>query len=158
MLFGRDSENPIEDKIGMSLLMNYCLGHPESSLLLCPMTSAILLNHCSERTMDCGPNGPNAKIQWSSGWDTPSHEWRSKTLDEMKEQKGRLLSFEVVALRDIAPGEEGKHPLVPKCLITNTASQILIRSISPRSVHRLWHRMGTCLAEACHVLDTPRGR
>jgi hypothetical protein len=107
MLYGRDVEDPKEDKIGMSLLINYCLSHPESSLLLCPMTSAILLNHCSERTKDCGPEGPNAKIRWSSGWDSPSYEWRSKTLDEMKEQKRRLLSFEVIALRDIAPGEEG---------------------------------------------------
>jgi hypothetical protein len=108
MLYGRDVEDPEDEKIGMSLLINYCWGHPKSSVLLCPMTSAILLNHCSKRTKDCGPAGPNAKIQWSSGWDTPSHRWRSKSLREIKEQKGRLLSFEVVALRDIAPGEEGK--------------------------------------------------
>jgi hypothetical protein len=107
MLYERDVEDPEDHPIGMSLLVNYCLSHPESSLLLCPMTSAILLNHCSVRTMDCGPAGPNAKIRWSTGWDTPSREWREKTLGEIKEEKRRLLSFEVVALRDIAPGEEG---------------------------------------------------
>jgi hypothetical protein len=79
MVYGWDVENPEDAKIGMSLLMNYCLSHPESTLLLCPMTSAILLNHCSGRTKDCGSAGPNAKIRWSTGWDTPSYQWRSKT-------------------------------------------------------------------------------
>jgi hypothetical protein len=107
MLYEWDVENPKDEKIGMSLLINYCLGHRESSLLLCPMTHALLLNHCSERTKDCGPAGPNAKIRWSSGWDRPSHQWRSRTLNDMKDQNERLLSMEVIALRDIAPGEEG---------------------------------------------------
>jgi hypothetical protein len=113
-LFNRDvpsdDDSPLDIApymIGPSLLMNYCFGHTESSMLLCPMTSAILLNHCSIRTKECGSDGPNAEIRWSSGWDEPSHKWRNKTLDEIDEQKGRLLSFEVVALRDIAPGEEG---------------------------------------------------
>ncbi|KAG7362845.1 SET methyltransferase domain containing protein [Nitzschia inconspicua] len=106
MLYERDVEDPEKHEIGMSLLINYCLNHPESSLLLCPMTSAILLNHCSERTRDCGPTGPNAMIRWSTGWDDPSVEWREKTLDAIREEKRRLLSFEVVALRDITPGEE----------------------------------------------------
>lgn len=107
MLYERDVENPLEHPIGMSLLMNYCFGHSESTMLLCPMTSAILLNHCSKRGMDCGPNGPNAEIRWSSEWDTQSYQWRDATLNKISKQKRRLLSFEIVALRDISPGEEG---------------------------------------------------
>lgn len=36
-----------------------------------------------------------------------SHEWRNKTLDEIDSKFGRTLSLEVVATRNIAPGEEG---------------------------------------------------
>jgi hypothetical protein len=53
------------------LLLNYCIGHPESIILLCPSTNANLINHCSTRRPDlCGPNknGPNAVFQWSKGW------------------------------------------------------------------------------------------
>lgn len=35
-------------KVGEQLLLNYCFGHHESSLLLCPNSNAILVNHCSE--------------------------------------------------------------------------------------------------------------
>jgi len=101
-------EDPEKYKIGTGLLYNYCFGHAESSMLLCPLTSAILVNHCSDRTKECGPKGPNAVVRWSSGWDSASHEWRNKTLAEIDEKFGRVLSLEVVATRDIAPGEEGK--------------------------------------------------
>ena len=60
------------------------------------------------RTKECGPEGPNAIVQWSSGWDEASHEWRNKTLQEIDGKFGRILSLEVVATRDIAPGEEGE--------------------------------------------------
>ena len=91
---------------GTPLLVNYCFGHPASSMLMCPMTSAMLINHCSSRSKKCGPKGPNAAIRWSSGWDTASHEWRNKSLDEIDHHVGRVLSLEIVALRDIAPNEE----------------------------------------------------
>lgn len=109
MLYERDGKEKVGHEIGMSLLMNYCFGDSKSSMLLCPMTSAMLLNHCSWRTKDCGPNGPNAEVRWSSGWDAPSHEWREKTLGQIRKETRRLLSFEVVALRDISPGEEGSR-------------------------------------------------
>jgi hypothetical protein len=88
------------------LLLNYCFGHSQSSLLLCPQTNAILLNHCSSRTKECGPEGPNAEFRWSSGWEPSSDEWRTMTIDQIANQTKRGLSMEVVAVRDIAPGEE----------------------------------------------------
>lgn len=102
-------KNPESFKTGISLLLNYCLGHTESSMLMCPMTSAMLINHCSDRTKECGPKGPNAEVRWSSGWDPASHEWRNKTLHDIDHHKGRILSLEIVALRDIAPNEEGSY-------------------------------------------------
>lgn len=102
------TKHPDKHELGKGLLLNYCFGHSDSSMLLCPLTSAMLINHCSMRTKECGPEGPNAVVQWSSGWDEASHEWRNKTLEEIDEKFGRILSLEVVATRDIAPGEEGE--------------------------------------------------
>jgi len=99
-------KDPEAYEIGTGLIMNYCFGHPKSSMLLCPLTSAVLLNHCSSRTKECGPDGPNAAVRWSSGWDAPSYEWRNKTLEEIEQHPWRVLSLEVIATRDIAPGEE----------------------------------------------------
>jgi hypothetical protein len=101
------AEDPDRYRIGTQVMLNYCFGHPESSMLMCPMTSAVLINHCSTRTVGCGPDGPNAEVRWSSGWDPSSVTWRSKTFKEIDDHTGRILSFEIVATRDISPGEEG---------------------------------------------------
>lgn len=93
---------------GTQLLMNYCLGHPESDILLYPNTNAIMVNHCSNRgsfAQYC-PDGPNAVFTWSSGWDASSEEWKHLSVEEIGRQTMRGLSMEVVALRDIQPGEE----------------------------------------------------
>ena len=92
--------------IGTQLVLNYCFGHQESTLLLCPNSNAVLINHCSTRRKQCGPQGPNAKVQWSSGWDPSSDQWRRMTLEQMAAEAGRGLAFEIVATRDIAAGEE----------------------------------------------------
>lgn len=97
---------------GEQMMMNYCFGHPNSPPLFCPMTNVVLINHCSDRKVgegQCGDNGPNAKIQWATDWDSKTQEWLKKSLDEIVEltkTTERGLSFEVVALRDIMPGDE----------------------------------------------------
>mmetsp|Transcript_26636 Transcript_26636/g.30489 ORF Transcript_26636/g.30489 Transcript_26636/m.30489 type:complete len:617 (+) Transcript_26636:206-2056(+) len=98
--------------IGKQIAVNYCFGHLDSKLLLCPMTNMLLMNHCSNRISGeghCGNRGPNAKVQWATNWDKDTPEWLKMSLDEIEKatQVGsRGLSFEVVATRDIAPGEE----------------------------------------------------
>ena len=67
------------NRTGSQLFLNYCFGHRESSLLLCPETNALLINHCSDRKKECSSKGPNAMIQWSSGWEPRSDEWRDET-------------------------------------------------------------------------------
>ena len=100
------------EKIGSQLLMNYCFGHMESQLLLCPQTNAILINHCSNREKEnvCNNgNGPNAIARWASGWDTTSDEWLQKSMEfmvNMTTEGMRGLSLEIIATADIAPGEE----------------------------------------------------
>jgi hypothetical protein len=88
------------------LLLNYCFGHPQSSLLLCPNTNAALINHCSHRTEGCGPRGPNAEYRWATSWDRSTPAWLNLTLDEMADRTGHGLSLEIVATREINRGEE----------------------------------------------------
>jgi hypothetical protein len=96
-----------EKTIGTQLLLNYCFGHADSSLLLCPLTNSILLNHCSTRNPDSAcKDGPNAKVQWASAWDKTNPRWTELTLEELAMKESRGLSMEIVALRDIQVGEE----------------------------------------------------
>lgn len=92
----------------MQLLVNYCFGHDDSSLLLCPYSNALLLNHCSDRRPNlhpCGINrGPNAEYRWSK---EQNSSWLDKSLEELKQIKERIpLSLDIIATRDIEPGEE----------------------------------------------------
>jgi hypothetical protein len=99
------------DSKRIQLLMNYCFGHEESSLLLCPTTNAILINHCSTRLKNCGGDGkqgPNARFEWSLG-DKEKNPWLKMTIDDMAKQAAHRadgLAMNVIATRDIAPGEE----------------------------------------------------
>jgi len=93
-------------EIGKQLLLNYCWGHSESPVLLCPQTNAVLVNHCSKRTKECGPKGPNAEIRWASAWHKSTKSWLKMTLDEMAKETTGGVAFDIVALRDIKPDEE----------------------------------------------------
>lgn len=89
------------------LLLNYCFGHTRSSLLLCPITNAMLINHCSTRKRECGKDGPNAEYQWASGWDSGKTErWLDMSFEELAQKTWRGLSMDIVATRDIEEGEE----------------------------------------------------
>ena len=90
------------------LLMNYCFGDDESSLLLCPITSVMHLNHCSHEGM-CGSKtakGPNAKLRWATKWRPDTEKWLNSTVEEIGREKDRVLNLEVVATRDIRVNEE----------------------------------------------------
>lgn len=104
---------PVDDTvIGQQLLLNYCYGHDESSILLCPATNAALINHCSKRNDSewngkCN-DGPNAAVRWAT-WDKNTQVWLNYSIDEMLEatqNDRRGISLEVYALRDIEMGEE----------------------------------------------------
>jgi len=95
----------------MQLMLNYCFGRDDSSLLLCPNTNAVLLNHCSSRRPELHPCGsssePNADYRWAINWDESTGDWLDKTIDDMESVYGtRGLSLEIFATRDIEEGEE----------------------------------------------------
>jgi len=97
------------------LLLNYCFGHEKSSLLLCPLTSASLVNHS---------NSPNAKIVWAEEESFRDYDWRSATIDELHNTYSSVLMFNLIATRDIEKGDEvlGLHCFSLVTFIFNTYS------------------------------------
>jgi SET domain len=84
---------------GQQLILNYCFGHPESNLLLFPYSPVVnYINHASG-------GKANAKLQWSSQFNKA--DWLQKSPEDLlRHHKTTGLAFDLVATRDIAPGEE----------------------------------------------------
>ena len=82
--------------VGYQLMMNYAFGHPESSVFLTPYGPSVsFINH--------NATSANTKLQWAD----PKHEWLSQSVEWLeKNTTGAQLSFDVIATRDIMPGEE----------------------------------------------------
>jgi hypothetical protein len=90
-----DQDRPVHQQ----LLLNYCFGHQDSNLLLCPYGLLMsLINHDSVN--------PNTKIVWAKGEHMGNPEWRNQSIEVWGAEEHAGLSFDFVALQDIAPGEE----------------------------------------------------
>jgi SET domain len=87
--------------ISQQLIVNYCFGHPESSMLFFPSGSVTsLINHADNDAV-------NAKITWSSHTNHQKMWFQFEPATLMEEEYLYMgLVFEIVATRDIAPGEE----------------------------------------------------
>ena len=84
---------------GEQLLLNYCYGHPESSMLFFPSGPvSSLINHSKK---------PNAKMVWSSH---PAHQrhWYNIAPEDLLSEETMYIGLliEIVALRDIKESEE----------------------------------------------------
>lgn len=92
----RDRDQPRHQQ----LLLNYCFGHRDSSLLLCPYGYlSALINHSHKE--------PNARISWSQKESIfPHPEWLNQSLKEWGGKNNAGLSLDYVALRDIEESEE----------------------------------------------------
>lgn len=79
---------------GSQLLLNYVYGHPSTSLVFFPYAPVVnLINHKGQE--------PNVKLQWS----TVNSPIFNQTADELL-QKPKILMMEIVAIKDIAAGDE----------------------------------------------------
>lgn len=88
-----------DDVISQQILLNYCFGHPQSSMVLFPAgAGAAMINHADE---------PNAKIVWSKH---PNHQkmWLQLEPEVLLDEEHMYIGlvFEIIATRDIAAGEE----------------------------------------------------
>jgi hypothetical protein len=96
----------IRDNSTQQLLLNYCFGHRKASILLCPTTDVVLINHNSKK--------PNAKLRWVMSSENvvgSFEDYLIGSLDELVpnnalESFNTRLMLEYVATRDIKPGEE----------------------------------------------------
>ena len=99
---GEDGYRDTNKPVGMQLITNYCFGHKQSTVLLCPYTSpSANINHNGK--------SPNAKVVWSDE-STPNHNpfWLDENVNFLKSREEIGLSIDFIATRDIQPGEEGK--------------------------------------------------
>lgn len=92
---------PYNDEIiGQQLLLNYCFGHGDSSLLLCPYGPMVsYVNHNQSLA--------NVKLRWGrseSGNHNPS--LLNSTLSELETDATAKLAMEFISIRDIQEGEE----------------------------------------------------
>jgi hypothetical protein len=79
------------------LLLNYCYGHPNSTVLMLPYAPGVnFINHHSE---------PNAILDWSESPLMDENILDLTASDALEEHNGRLI-VDYVALRDIEAGEE----------------------------------------------------
>jgi len=86
--------------IGEQLLLNYCYGHSNSSLLLFPYSPVInFINHHDD------PTKVNTRIQWSTLSNQHS-EWMEESVTQVLDQPYAGLILEFIAIRDIQPNEE----------------------------------------------------
>jgi len=81
------------------LLLNYCFGHKESTILLCPYGHLnLLINHNHQN--------PNSKIVWSEKKHLRHPEWFDQPISEWGKKFHSGLAMDFVAMRDIKEGEE----------------------------------------------------
>lgn len=89
----------LDGPIHWQLLLNYCMGHRDSSVLLCPYgVQTSLINHD-------GTN-PNTRVAWTDDDKLRNPEWRELPIKDWGEEDHAGLSFDFIALRDIEPDEE----------------------------------------------------
>mmetsp|Transcript_14974 Transcript_14974/g.31748 ORF Transcript_14974/g.31748 Transcript_14974/m.31748 type:complete len:735 (-) Transcript_14974:69-2273(-) len=95
----RGDGGQVMEFMGHQLLLNYCYGHSNSSLLFFPYAPTVnFINHGSV-------DDANAEIRWST---LPYHkgEWLEETLEGMKDMLKTGLLFDIVATKDMRRGDE----------------------------------------------------
>jgi hypothetical protein len=98
-LYDGDWIRLVDEVVGQQLLVNYCFGHHESTLLLCPYGSGVnYINHSRE---------PNVRIQWATTFEAAhNHDIVTQGTIESFKDKKPAVAFDYVAIRDIQEGEE----------------------------------------------------
>lgn len=86
--------------VGYQLMMNYCFGHTNSTMLLCPYGPiASLVNHNQTRA--------NVRLQWADPFrGNHNPELLELPIDEFSGHRTANLAMDMVALRDIEADEE----------------------------------------------------
>mmetsp|Transcript_23743 Transcript_23743/g.26205 ORF Transcript_23743/g.26205 Transcript_23743/m.26205 type:complete len:932 (+) Transcript_23743:64-2859(+) len=96
---------------GIELVLNYCFGHPDSDILLLPVSPIVnYMNHYADynESKDGKKREPNVRIEWPENTvlaDEPHTSWFDKHPTELLDLSG-MIQIHYVALRDIEEDEE----------------------------------------------------
>ena len=95
-----DVQHESNDKTSQ-LLVNYCFGHRDSTLLLCPYGSLTgLVNHAPKEKA-------NVRLEWSDPSRSYHHpEYLQKSVADMNNAQKAVVAMELIATRPIEEGEE----------------------------------------------------
>jgi hypothetical protein len=96
----KKNEEDTAKVVGHQLLLNYCLGHADSTMLLSPYGPAFnLINH--NQTL------ANVRLQWADPKRSNFHpELLNESVEHFYNVTSSQLAMELVTLRDISPDEE----------------------------------------------------
>jgi hypothetical protein len=90
----------VSDIRSAQLMLNYCWGHRESTLLLCPYGAGTsLINHPPSK------DKANSKLVWSTKG-SRHLEWLTQGIDDWGHVRHAGLAFELIATQDIQEGDE----------------------------------------------------
>ena len=90
---------------GQQIALNYCYGHPESSLLLLPL--APMVNYINHADGEDGLPEANAVLRWAEHEKIMNdYATQDNLVQDVTNHRSHLVTLELVALRDIAVGEE----------------------------------------------------
>jgi len=99
MIIDGQWERKVDSLSHHQLLLNYCFGHQDSLLLLCPYGYLnLLINH--------DHTDPNTKVVWTEKKRSRHPEWFDMPIDDWGSEFHSGLALDYVALRDIEKGEE----------------------------------------------------
>lgn len=140
--------------LSKQLLLNYCFGHRHSTLLLCPYSPmSSFVNHNQTRA--------NVKLQWSdpSRGNHMPHLLQTP-LDVLENDWTAKLAMDLVATRDLEPGEEvfldysdEVRLWSPLCSHGHVRDGTLLTLI----LYAIYNIVGGCLAEICGDVGTCPG-
>lgn len=91
----------VDTVVGSQILLNYCFGHEETTVILCPYGSGInYINH--DATL------ANVKIRWAVDFDVVHDDEvvQSWTVEDLENDTKPRLALDYFATRNIEPGEE----------------------------------------------------
>eukprot|EP00586_Coscinodiscus_wailesii_P012477 CAMPEP_0172511658 /NCGR_PEP_ID=MMETSP1066-20121228/237980_1 /TAXON_ID=671091 /ORGANISM="Coscinodiscus wailesii, Strain CCMP2513" /LENGTH=498 /DNA_ID=CAMNT_0013291125 /DNA_START=84 /DNA_END=1580 /DNA_ORIENTATION=- len=93
-------ENPVYE-----LLLNYCMGHMGSKLVLFPVTP--IVNYINHRRSSSPGSGPNVELRFPNNGKSGSGSWGvDSSIEDIMKDRSPVILYELVATRDIAPGDE----------------------------------------------------
>lgn len=88
-----------DEVITRQVALNYCFGHPESSVLLLPYGVGIhYLNHNRMRA--------NVRVQWAEGRSFHDPRWLNEPPTAMHSKSSTRLALDYIATRDVSEGDE----------------------------------------------------